>query len=99
MLKTEQDPLIIDIEYKKPRIKSMKQIKMFEHDIVDLKRGIADPLSANDIQQLGLCQKSIIGKEWHDHFPSVSRCLLNVESLSECLLYVSVLFFDLVAGI
>ena len=95
-LHVERESVVSDLKnVKQSDSESKKRLKKMERDLDNLKRGTADPLSTSEIKHLGLCRQSIIDKEWHEHFPLASRSLLNFESLSECLLYVSVLFPNL----
>ena len=47
-------------------------------------RSDTDGMSTDELKRLGLCQQSLLDKEWHALFPDASRNLLNFESFNEC---------------
>ena len=72
-----------------------KKLKKVERELRDLKQVKEDPLTDDEVKHLGLSRRSVLDKNWHGKFPLASRCLLNFDTLLECLLYACTLFPEL----
>ena len=72
-----------------------KKLKKVERELHDLKQAKEGPLTDDELKHLGISRRSVLDKNWHGKFPLASRCLLNFDTLSECLLYVCTLFPEL----
>ena len=72
-----------------------KKLKEVERELRDLKQAKKGLLTDDELKHLGLSRRSVIDKNWHGKFLLASRCLLNFDTLSECLVYACTLFPEL----